>query len=178
MGIQMGRSQLSISWVARNYWLIFSYPHCLGELMALGYFNMSKSKRAKLLDFHGFYQTLSIYFWQLLLFCNPLYSTMRVESLYHPNGHLSCRDSGNDFVRFSVPFLEGRISNIRAACNYPTRNTNLKSRISDIRLKSIGFSFLTYYVTPSHTTRPGGTRNKKKLVYHLVDYHQIDLLRN
>ena len=31
------------------------------------------------------------------------------------------RDSGNDFVRFSVPFLEGLISDISAACNYPTR---------------------------------------------------------
>ena len=31
-----------------------------------------------------------------------------------------CKDSGNDFVRFSVPFLEGRISDIHAACNYMT----------------------------------------------------------
>ena len=28
------------------------------------------------------------------------------------------RDSGNDFGRFSVPFPEGRISDIRVACNY------------------------------------------------------------
>ena len=49
------------------------------------------------------------------------------------------RDSGNDFGRFSVSFFEGRISYIRAACNYPTRNANFKSRISDIRLQSISF---------------------------------------
>ena len=49
------------------------------------------------------------------------------------------RDSGNDFGRFSVLFLEGRILDIHAACNYPTRNTNFKSRISDILLKSIWF---------------------------------------
>ena len=42
------------------------------------------------------------------------------------------RDSGNDFGRFSVSFFEGRISYIRAACNYPTRNANFKSRISDM----------------------------------------------
>ena len=49
------------------------------------------------------------------------------------------RDSGNDFGRFSVSFFEGRISYIRAACNYPTRNANLKSRISDIWLQSVLF---------------------------------------
>ena len=49
------------------------------------------------------------------------------------------RDSGNDFVCFSVPFLEGRISDIRAARNYPTRNANFKSLISDIQLKSVLF---------------------------------------
>ena len=46
--------------------------------------------------------------------------------------HLHGRDSGNNFGRFSVPFLEGRVSDIRAACIYPTRNANFKSRISDI----------------------------------------------
>ena len=30
----------------------------------------------------------------------------------------TCSYSGNDFVRFSVPFLENRISDICAACNY------------------------------------------------------------
>ena len=40
------------------------------------------------------------------------------------------RDSGNDFGRFSVSF-----SYIQVACNYPTRNANFKSRISDIWLK-------------------------------------------
>ena len=49
------------------------------------------------------------------------------------------RDSGNDFVHFSVPFLEGRILDIRAACNYPTRNANFKNRISDFRLKLVSF---------------------------------------
>ena len=49
------------------------------------------------------------------------------------------RVSGNDFGRYLVPFLEGRISDIRAAYNYPTRNANFKSRISDIRLKSVSF---------------------------------------
>ena len=44
------------------------------------------------------------------------------------------RDIGNDFGRFSVSFFEGRISYIRAACNYPTSNANFKSWISDIRL--------------------------------------------
>ena len=38
--------------------------------------------------------------------------------------HLHGRDSGNDFDCFLVPLLEGRISNIRAACIYPTRNAN------------------------------------------------------
>ena len=52
---------------------------------------------------------------------------------------LYSRDSGNNFVHFSVPFLEGRISDICAACNYPTRNAIFKSRISDIRLKSVSF---------------------------------------
>ena len=49
------------------------------------------------------------------------------------------RDSGNDFGHFSVSFFEGRISYIRAACNYPTRNANFKSWISDIRLQSVSF---------------------------------------
>ena len=51
------------------------------------------------------------------------------------------RDSGNDFGRFSVPFLEGRISDICAACNFPTRYANLKSQILDIRLKFIHLAF-------------------------------------
>ena len=46
------------------------------------------------------------------------------------------RGSGNDFGRFSVSFFEGRISYIRAACNYPIRNANFKSWISDIQLLS------------------------------------------
>ena len=41
---------------------------------------------------------------------------------------LGGRDSGNDFGCFLVSY-------IRAACNYPTRNANLKSCISDIRLQ-------------------------------------------
>ena len=49
------------------------------------------------------------------------------------------RDSGNDFGRYSVPFLDCRISDIRAACNYPTRYANFKSWISDIPLKSVSF---------------------------------------
>ena len=52
------------------------------------------------------------------------------------------RDSGNDFGRFSVSFIEGRILNIWAACNYPTRNANFKSWISDIRLKWKSFSWV------------------------------------
>ena len=30
----------------------------------------------------------------------------------------ACRDSGNDFGRFSVTFLEGQITYIRAMCNF------------------------------------------------------------
>ena len=63
---------------------------------------------------------------------------------------IGSRDSGNDFGRFLVPFPEGRISDIRVACNYPTRNANFKSQISDIRLKSV--LFLTFYVAPSYIT--------------------------
>ena len=43
--------------------------------------------------------------------------------------HILGRHSGNDFGRFSVSFFEGRISYIRAACNYPTRNANLKRSV-------------------------------------------------
>ena len=42
------------------------------------------------------------------------------------------RDSGNYFGRLSVPFLEGRIWDIRVVCNYPTRYTNFKNWILDI----------------------------------------------
>ena len=52
---------------------------------------------------------------------------------------LAGRDSGNNFGRFSVPFLEGWISYIRAAYNYPTRYINFQSRFLDIRLKSVSF---------------------------------------
>ena len=41
--------------------------------------------------------------------------------------------------RFSFSFFEGRISYIRASCNYPTRNAHSKTRISDIRLQSVSF---------------------------------------
>ena len=51
----------------------------------------------------------------------------------------ACRDSGNDFGHFSVPFFSGRISDIRAACNYPTRNANFKSWFLYIRIKSVLF---------------------------------------
>ena len=37
-----------------------------------------------------------------------------------------CRDSRNYFGCFSVPFLEGRILYIQAACNYLTRKANFK----------------------------------------------------
>ena len=35
------------------------------------------------------------------------------------------RDSGNDFGRFSVPFFEGRISDICGACVYVTSFSNI-----------------------------------------------------
>ena len=54
----------------------------------------------------------------------------------------SGRDSGNDFDRFSVPFLEGRISDIQVACKYPIRNANFKSCFSDIQQKFV--LFLSY----------------------------------
>ena len=51
--------------------------------------------------------------------------------------------------------FEGRISYIRAACNYHTRNANFKSRISDIQLQSVSFlvsqilcHILKYTATP------------------------------
>ena len=56
----------------------------------------------------------------------------------------SGRDSGNNFGLFSVSFFEGRISYIRAACNYPTRNVNFKSWISDIWLQSVSYNRVTY----------------------------------
>ena len=65
--------------------------------------------------------------------CFIFYSMQHIFAL---PGH---RDSGYDFVHFQVPFLEGRISDICAACDYPTRNANFKSRISDIPLKSVSF---------------------------------------
>ena len=63
---------------------------------------------------------------------------------------LPTRENGNDIGCFSVSFLEGRISNIHAACNYPTRNANLKvgSRTSD--WSRFRFSFLTFYVAPRY----------------------------
>ena len=41
--------------------------------------------------------------------------------------------------RFCFLRVGSRISDIRAACNYATRNANFKSRISDIRLKLVSF---------------------------------------
>ena len=68
-----------------------------------------------------------------------------MEEFFQPRGlsdkdftHVS-RDIGNNFGPFSVPFPEDRISYIRAACNYSTRNANFKRRFSDIRLKSVSF---------------------------------------
>ena len=45
-------------------------------------------------------------------------------SLFKP----PCRDIGNDFVRFSVPFLDGRISDIHAACNSNVHFCAMSSR--------------------------------------------------
>ena len=53
------------------------------------------------------------------------------------------RDSVNDFDGFLFPSREGRISDIRAACNYPIRNANFKSCFLDKRPKS--GSFLDYH---------------------------------
>ena len=62
------------------------------------------------------------------------------------------RDSGNDFDWFSFPFLESWILDTWAACNYPTRNANFKSRFSDIRLKMVSF-LVSHYISDCHTTK-------------------------
>ena len=59
-------------------------------------------------------------------------SPLNLVELQHPPTHPpQGRDSGNDFRLFSVSFFEGRISYIRAVCNYPTRNAIFKSWITD-----------------------------------------------
>ena len=71
------------------------------------------------------------------------------------------RGSGNDFGRFSISFFEGRISYIRAACNYPIRNANFKSWISDIQLLSKIVEYLPeninwcWWSTSTDCTFPG-----------------------
>ena len=69
---------------------------------------------------------LQKYFPTLQIKILPLMIVLQSRHLLLKNAKdlLIVRDSGNDFGRFSVSFFEGRISYIRASCNYPTRNAN------------------------------------------------------
>ena len=98
------------------------------------------------------------------IYCTKVHSNFSKNFTYQPWCH-GTRDSGNDFVRFSVPFLEGRISNIRTGCNYPTRNANFKSWISDFWFKSVLFLVSHYKCrisTQKDTTEEIRTQIKRK----------------
>ena len=83
------------------------------------------------------------------------------------------RESGKDFVRFSVPFLEGRISDVRAAFNYPTRNTNFKSWIQDIRLKSVSF-FISHFLFHSQSyNTPRSDQERKEMTSRELSYLEL-----
>ena len=43
-------------------------------------------------------------------------ANQELVGIHNDSGLPAIRDSGIDFVRFSVPFLEDQISDIRAAC--------------------------------------------------------------
>ena len=68
-------------------------------------------------------------------------------------------------------FFEGWISHILAACNYPTRNANFKSRFSDNWLKLV--SFLVSISTRKDTTEEIWTKIKwKQPVYDTMSGKQ------
>ena len=75
---------------------------------------------------------------------------MEVAAAQSPVG----RDSWNYFGRLWVPYLEGWILDIQAACNYPTKNANFKSWFC--------FLFLTFVVAPSGFKQLGAIRTEKK----------------
>ena len=56
---------------------------------------------------------------------------------------LHSRDSVTTLFFAWLHFL--RVLDICAACNYPTRNPNFKSQISDSRLKSVSFHFIFFF---------------------------------
>ena len=79
-----------------------------------------------------------------------------------------CRDSGNDFGRFSVSFFEGRISYIWAACKYPTRNVNFQSRISDIGFVSSFSNFMSHLVVLNENDQYATQSRENESLFHYL----------
>ena len=79
------------------------------------------------------------------------------------------RDSGNGYDHFSFPFLEFRPQITELSCHDPTGEQKILSPILYINHYShFSFSYLIFYVVPSHFKELGMFRSKNNVFWKII----------